>query len=254
MASTVVFVTLFTTVDASAKFVQFSVDIPTLIAYYSYALPGIVYQMIPVGCLTATIFTLSSLSRGNEMVAMFGTGMSLARISAPILFWVSFTSVCTFWINDRVGPYVTDKKNYVFYTKIKKKPHLYSTVKTDKIWYRSRDVLFHIQTLNPREKRAQGTSFYYFDNQWNLLQVIKASSATIEGDNWNLFDGSITLFAAETRVPLTQKFDQKTIVIDEKLDDLQVSQSTAALLSVAELKRFIQKNKEAGLNTLDYEV
>ncbi len=250
----VVFLTLFVAVDFMSNMVRFQAPPASLIQYYFLYAPGLVYQLIPVACLLATILTLSTLNRNNELVALFSAGMSLARISSPILVLVTLISALSFWLGDKVIPVVNQKKNYVMYVEIRKQPGLYSTVKTNRIWYRSGDILFNIKVLQPEKKHAQGITLYYFDTSWHLGQIIQANDVDMQGTQWKLKNGSVTLFAAETASPIVQRFDEKSIVMSEDVGDLQDSSKSSEVLSLKELGKFIQKNKEAGLDTQRYEV
>jgi lipopolysaccharide export system permease protein len=210
--------------------------------------------MIPVSCLLATVFTIGNLNKSNELVALFSCGMSLARVSAPTLILVTIISAMSFWAADRILPVFAQKKNYVYYVKIKQRPGLYSTVKTNKIWYRSGNILYNIKTLNPQAKRAQGISLYYFDDVWRLTQLISANSVKMKGQDWTLSDGTITLFTEKSSFPLTQNFDKKSILMGEEAGDLTSTASSAEQMTLSDLAGFIKKNREAGLDTLRYEV
>jgi lipopolysaccharide export system permease protein len=250
----VVFVTLFVTIDYMTNLSRYNPSGGSMFEYYSLAVPGILYQMMPVACLLGTIFTLSTLNKNNELVALFSSGMSLRRVATPILLLVVLISSLFFWINDRLLPKTNQRKNYVFYVEIRKQPGLYSTMKTDRVWYRSGNILFNIKTLQPEKKTAQGLTMYYFNGQWDLIQMITASQVHLEGTTWQLAKGAVTLFTAENEVPLVQNFKSKTITVSQDTADLQKSEQGTDTLSVSELSRFIARNKEAGLDTLRYEV
>ncbi len=253
-AGLIVFVTLYVTVDFMSQMGHYQASPAAFGVYYLFAIPAVVYQMLPVACLMATIFTLSTLNRNNELVALFSSGMSLARISTPILVFVVLISATGFWLNDRLIPIINQKKNYVLYVEIKKQPGLYSTVKTNKIWYRSNNILFNIQTLQPEKSEAQGITMYYFNSAWQLIQLVAADRVQFKGSLWELKNGSVTLFTKESSFPMTQDFAEKTITMGEDTKDLQSTTQMTESLSLRELGRYIQKNKEAGLDTLRYEV
>lgn len=254
VAGLVVFVTMFLAVDAISSASRFDAASSILIQYYTYKVPGIVQQMIPVACLLGTIFTLSTLSKTNELVALFSSGMSLARVSSPILVLVALVSVFSFWLGDRILPIVSQKEKYIYYVELKKQPGLYSTVKTDKIWYRSNNILFNIRTLQAEKNQAAGLTMYYFNGAWELIQLVTAKSVDLKGERWELHNGSVTLFDQELNIPMTQPFDHKTITMGEDAADLQSTSKSASILSLSELGQFIQRNKEAGLDTRWYEV
>lgn len=255
VAGIVVFVTIYLTVDVMTFGLK-NAEAPTeaLIKYYGYKTPWVIYQLLPVACLMATLFCISTLNRTNELTALFSMGMSLMRVVTPILVAVSALSVISFGIGDQVLPQLSQKRQYVEYVEIKKKPGLYSTVRTNKIWFRTENILFNIKTLSPEASRAQGITLYYFDPAWNLTQLIVANEVELKGRIWNLKDGLVTLFAAESSFPLTKSFAEKPITMNEDLNDIQSTADSSEQMSLKELGRFIERNKEAGLDTVRYEV
>ena len=254
-AGVLVFVTLFLTVDAMS-FVVKNADAGAgvLLRYYAFRTPEIVYQLLPVACLMATLFTLSTLNKTNEMTALFSMGMSLRRVVTPILGSVALVSVLAFFVGDQLLPRLIQKRHYVELVEIKKRPGLYSTVKTNKIWFRTENILYNIKTLRPETLSAQGITLYYFDPAWELTQLITAKSVQMKGTLWELKDGLVTLFASESSFPLTKSFDEKTITMNEDLKDIQSTSNSSEQMTLKELGRFIERNKEAGLDTLSYEV
>ncbi|MCB0350359.1 MAG: LPS export ABC transporter permease LptG [Bdellovibrionales bacterium] len=250
----VVFVTIFLAIDFTSTSMRFDVGLDVLGRYYQSYIPIIIYQLMPVGALIGTLFTLSSLNRNNELIALFSLGISLARVSMPVLVMIGIISAMTFWVGDKLVPVFAQKKNYTFYVEMKKRPGLYSTVKKNKIWYRSDNTIFNIQSLNADQGRAQGITLYYFNDAWDLVQMVKAKTVIMRNTTWNLEDGTVTLFAEESSFPLTKSFAKKTLTVSSDLADIQAASPTSDALSIADLRRFIQKNKEAGLDTLQYEV
>ena len=255
LAGIVVFVTLYLIVDFMSFAVHHS-NSPSnaFVRFYLYSIPAVVYQMVPVACLLSMVFTFSSLSRSHELVALFSFGMSLLRVAAPALGAVVGISVAAFFISDQVLPNFERKKNYVNYVEIEQRPWMYSTVTTNKIWYRSDNVIFNIKTLNTLERKAQGLTLYYFDEAWNLIQLITSADVDLQTPTWTLRKGTVTLFSPDSSFPLTQPFDTKQMTIREEVGDLSSAANSSNTLSLAELNRFISKNKEAGLDTLRYEV
>jgi lipopolysaccharide export system permease protein len=254
LASLIVFVTLYLAVTMLSGIWQLKADSATIWAYYLYQLPNVMYRMTPVSCLMATILTVSTLSRSNELVALFSCGVSLARAAAPVLVMTVLIAIGSFFVSDKLIPTFTKKQNYILYVEIKKTPSLYYTVKTNKIWYRSKDLIYNIKTFNPEKNLVQGLTIYYFDNQWKLIQLINATEGIFKGSNWTLTDGSVTLFADENSFPITQNFKKKVITLDERPNDIQDIDNNSDVMSVQELRHYIKKNKEAALDTTRYEV
>lgn len=252
--SLVVVVTLFVAIDAMTTLLKLGAPLQSMVAYYMYSIPQVVQQMLPVASLIATVFTLSSMNKANELTALFSSGMSLARISAPILAVVLFFSLFSLGLSEWLLPTLNQKKNYVYYVEIKNQPGLYSTVKTNRIWYRAKNIILNIKTLNADQGTAQGATLYYFDDLWHLVQSIAAETVKIDGNRWVLEKGSVTLFQTDTSFPLTQAFEAKDIEMEPNTFDLSQASSSSEVMSFGQLRSFIKKNKEAGLDTLRYEV
>lgn len=250
-----VFLTLFSAVDAMSTLTEYKGVAPSaLVKYYLFYFPEIIRQLLPVACLLGTILTLSSLNKANELVALFAAGMSLFRVALPMLIWVTLISALGYVSSDRIIPKTIKEKNYILYYDLKKEPHRFSTIKTDKIWYRSKNSLFNIQTLNAQGNKAQGLTMYFFNEDWDLVQMITAREVSIQGAQWALEKGTVTVFTKESSFPLTSHFQTKNIVMAEDSKDLQSAGQTADMMSQKELKHFIEKNRQAGLDTLAYEV
>lgn len=250
-----VFVTIFLAVDAMSTMVSYSgVSSQTFLSYYLAMAPEIIHKMLPVASLLGVVLTLSSLNKANELVALFASGMSLLRISAAAIVWVICISVASYVMSDRLLPISMRQKNYIYFTEIRKMPDRFSVVKTDRIWYRSKNTIFNLKTLNPETAKGQGLTMYFFSDAWQLLQMITAQEADLSSKTWVLRDGSVTLFTEESSFPLTSQFKEKVIPGAEDSAELAGAGRTSEMLSQSELSKFIRKNKEAGFDTVRYEV
>lgn len=255
IGGSLVFVTIFLAVDAMSTMVSHKgISLGTLMNYYVYYTPEIFYKLLPIACLLGVILAISAMNKANELVALFAAGMSLFRITLPLLMWVAIISGVAFVAMDRLGPAMTRKKNFILFNDIEKKPGMYSVVKTNKIWYRSKNAIFNIKTLSVQGDTAQSLTLYFFSPEWDLLQMITADKVELGPSTWNLIDGSVTLFTGNSSFPVTSQFKTKRIAMGEDAKDLQSTGQTSDMLSQTELAHFIQRNKDAGLDTVRYEV
>ena len=245
---------IFLAADFTSSVVRFDVGFDVFLRYYAYYIPQMVHQMIPVGCLIATLFTLSNMNKANELVSLYSMGFSLARISTPILVLVGIISVLAFFLGDRVLPEALKQKNYVYLVEMKKRPNLYSTVKQNKIWYRSNNVIFNIGILDSEASRAQAITMYYFNEAWDLVQLIKAREVKLSQRTWELLDGTVTLFSDVSSFPMTRDFNSKIITMSEDLSDITSAPPTSEILNISELRHYIRRNKALSLDTKKFEV
>lgn len=254
-AGLLVFLTLFIATDAMSSLVKYK-DVAGLVIlkYYAFYAPDVIYKMLPIACVVGTVMTLSSLNKGSELVALFASGLSLFRISRVIFISVIIVGCFSYYLSDRLMPAFSKQKNFIYYNDLEKTPSRFQTIKTNKIWYRSKNSIFNIKTLNAEGNKAQGLSLYFFNDKWDLVQMLTADSVLMNGTQWILKQGSITVFDKTSSFPLNDKFLEKTIVMTEDAQDLRSTGQASDLLTQAELSRFINKNKEAGLDTIRYEV
>ncbi len=254
-AGLLIFITLFVATDAMTNLVRYKdVAAEVFVRYYIFFVPEIIYKMLPVACVVGTVMTISSLNKGSELVALFASGMSLFRISRVIFISVIFLSGFSYVLSDQLMPVFAKKKNYIYYNEIEKTPSRFQTIKTNKIWYRSKNAIFNIKTLNAEGSRAQGLTLYFFNDAWELVQMLTADSVSMNGSQWVLSKGTVTAFSKDSSFPMNDNFVEKTIVMSEEAQDLRSTGQTSDLLTQAELSRFINKNKDAGLDTIKYEV
>ncbi len=255
LAGLLIFVTLFLATDVMTNVIKYTaVDSSIFLKYYSYFIPEVIHKMLPVACVVGLVMTISTLNRGSELIALFAAGLSLFRISRWIFISIAFLGLIDFIASDRLLPMFTKQKSFTYYNEIEKKPGKFQTIKTDKIWYRSRNTIFNIKTLNTEGDVASGLTLYFFDENWNLKQLLTAKAVQMLGSNWILRDGQISVFNSESSFPLNDQFVEKSIVMTEDAQDLRSTGQTSDLLSHAELSKYISKNKEAGLDTIIYEV
>ena len=255
IAALLVLAVLFLATDALSLMVR-SADVPltSILKYYTYYLPEIIHKMIPVSCVVGTVLTISTLNKGSELIALFASGLSLFRISRFLFVSILFISLMDYGLSDQVVPAFTKRKNFIYYNDIIKNPGKYQTVKTDKIWYRSKNTIFNIKTLNADGHTAFGLTLYFFDENWRLMQLLTAETVKMNGENWTLMDGSVSVFEETSSFPLFDRFKEKKITMQEDAQDLSSTGQTSDLLTQSELRQYIGKNKDAGLDTTSFEV
>ncbi|MFL5813792.1 MAG: LPS export ABC transporter permease LptG [Bdellovibrionia bacterium] len=216
--------------------------------------PAIMVQMMPPAVLLATVFTLSGLTRTNELIACHAIGIGITRIMALILSLVFIVCCFVLIMQDRIVP-ITHKKQQVYYWKVmRNRPDFFLDIKKDKIWYRSKNLIYNLQLFDPKENAIKGMAVYTFDENFNLIEVVDAKRADYTTNGWKLADGTVTVFNKDDSFPMTQKFDKKDLVINETPRDFQEIEKEVDGLRLKELYRYIQKVKDAGANTKSYEV
>jgi lipopolysaccharide export system permease protein len=80
------------------------VDIVSVGKLFLYLIPWLLSFTLPIAALTGVILTFGRLSSDGELIAMKASGVSLFRISLPVLMIGLIFSLASFMINDHVSP------------------------------------------------------------------------------------------------------------------------------------------------------
>src|SRR3989338_3337251 len=80
------------------------VDLISVLKLFLYLIPWLLSFTLPIAALTGVILTFGRLSSDGELTAMKASGLSLYRISFPVLMLGAIFSFASFVINDQISP------------------------------------------------------------------------------------------------------------------------------------------------------
>lgn len=113
LLSLLVFLTIFHVVDVIEnidRFLKNNMALQEIGLYYLYQLPFFIDIALPMSMLLSSVFTIGILAKNNELTAIKALGISLYRVSAPILLLSFLISIGAFFFNDYlVIPYSRKK-------------------------------------------------------------------------------------------------------------------------------------------------
>ena len=98
-----------------------SIPVRVVVNYYAYLLPQVVYLMLPLSILVATLVNFGLLTKTNQVIAIKSAGISLYRLSIPVLAVAALLSGGMFLFADRVLPETNQRQNG-YRNQIKGKP------------------------------------------------------------------------------------------------------------------------------------
>jgi len=240
-------------------FNTFQKDLPSDQAFIllTFKIPEFILQLAPIGALIGSLVTLSFYNRTSELIAMWASGYSTRRIAVLMMILGGGIGIFTFLGNNFLVPRLEKARLHYYWVEVKKRPDYASQVRNDRIWYRSRNLIYTIKTFDEPNQTLLGVSLYHFsdiDTDFRLLQEIEAARAIYdEGDSkWILKSGSITVFDELTGYPLTKHFDERISEITEAPNDF-AKENRAETMTLKEIKALIEKGKEAGLDVKKFE-
>jgi LPS export ABC transporter permease LptG len=231
--------------EAHASFRQIS-------GYYLTQVPQTVIMSLPVALMLALLFSLSRMSRTNELISQLTAGRSVMRVLVPlIIVGIAMTGVCM-WLNWAEAPHAEGiKKNAMNQIKRGKKAgevepvlaHLFRDRLNNRTWY--------VRKLRPGTNRLEGVHVTQQDSQENIVKKWYGSSATYDSEKkeWRLEKGMIVSFTPEGKL-IDEEIDRFPwgfrIIKDWSETPWRVASSelNPSTLSVPELRDYMEFNAD----------
>lgn len=246
------FVGLYLVVDLIEKIPRFlrsggnAIDI---VEYFIFKLPEMFSRTATFSILMATLLTLGALSKESEIIAMRSCGISILRISMPMLA-LGFTASILLFINaELILPYSYAHTEMIDRVKIKKKGERV-TFKRNNIWFRSDASILQARLFEPKTKTLSGVVLWNVNESMNPIARIDAEDAVYKDGSW-LFN-SVTEKTFKTSGFSENTLKSKTIDIKLKVEDLQILDSDADNLSIRTLKDYAENLRRGGYQAYRY--
>jgi LPS export ABC transporter permease LptG len=180
-----------------------------------YKLPSLMILTFPVSTLFGTALALGRFSKDNELTALRTSGVSLLRISAPILLIGLLVSALSFFTNEKIVPYANQVSSNIIRQIIYKQP--LPEVKENVFFKDARNRYYYAKRVNTQKKTMEGIMVYELTDE-KFPQVILAQEAAFAGRLWTLKAGVIHKYDAKGYLKYEADFaDMRLNVSDDVL-------------------------------------
>ena len=232
-------------------FIKNEAPLVLIFEYLLYKVPEAIFQWtLPYAVLLATLLTLGMLSRHSEITAMKAGGVSLYRITLPLLLLALVISLFSFLGNEYLVPITNQKVRYLLNVRVRgETPDNF--LKNYKIWYHSDHRIFNIQLLDPQKKMLKGFTLYQFNDQFRCIQRIDAQEAKWSNGKWWLYDGEVRDFDESGLIRMTS-FGEMEYPLQEHWESFQTIERQSREMSYTELRHYIQKIQTSGYDATRY--
>ena len=221
-----------------------------MLSYFFFKLPEMVGQAAPFSILMATLLTLGLLSRNSEIIAMRSCGVSLLRISLPML-WLGLVASLLLLVNAELFvPISSERMSNIEQIAIKKKsPH--AVFKRNNIWFRSDNTILQAQLFDPQTKVLKGVTIWNLDTSMSPVSRTDADTAEFGDDHWILQKPVIKTFNTGPGL-VTRTMPSVAVELNLKIDDLRVLDKNADNMSYIKLKEYSENLKRGGYEAYRY--
>lgn len=247
------FVGIYLVIDLMEKIPRFlrsgaaAVDI---LEYFLWKLPEIIGRTATFSILMATLLTLGVLSRDSEIIALRSCGISLVRISLPMLVLGLFASIILLINAEVILPHSYARTELIDRIKIKKKGEQV-TFKRNNIWFRSKSLILQARMFEPKTRTLSGIVVWNVDGFMNPVSRVDAETAVYSGGRWIADSAQSRNFETPAGYA-PESLRAMDLGLNLKVEDLQVLDNDADNMSIRVLKEYSDNLKRGGYKAYRY--
>lgn len=227
------------------RFLRIKPPLVYILQHFVYRLPGALHDGLPIVVLIATVFLFLSLTRAHELDALKAAGVSLYRVSAPVLLFAVVLSLGSAIFQETMLPGINARAEEVDRVKIRGNlpRHLQ---KRNQLWYRSTDTRFwRMELLDPVERSISGLLILEVDADFQLVSRLDAQTAKWTPEGWELSQGFVRTVVTGNRLE-SRPFTKLVMRMPEHIDDFTNVQRPPEIMSFRELRAYVQRLEETG--------
>ncbi|MHB8413041.1 MAG: LptF/LptG family permease [Candidatus Acidiferrales bacterium] len=186
--------------------------------YFLHLLPMMVYQLLPLAALVATLITLGVLAKNNEVTAFKACGVSLFRLALPLILAGVLLAGGMFLLDDTFLPYANQRQD-ALHDQIKGRPAQTYFEPAHQWIFGENDKIYNYQLFDPDRNLFGGLNVFELNpSNFQVRRRVYAARATWEPalNSWVLeagwvrdFNGSVITRYAPFRVASLQELSER---------------------------------------------
>ena len=198
MVGAMVLFTLVDLFDNMGSFLDNKATLNMVFRYYVYKTVWIIDTVLPIAMLMATLFTIGSMARYNEMTALFASGHSLLQVTSPLLGVALVTAVLSLAWREYVLPQANLARSRVWDIEIHKRPEKIRPTKNIAVIGEDGRI-YYARSFNPTTNMATGLRVVQITGA-QVAERIDAAQAQWTGESWLLSNGTRRIFEADREI------------------------------------------------------
>ena len=255
-SSVLVFMSVFFLIDFMDKIDNFiEADAPAMdvVTFFLAFTPTVIYFLTPVAVLVSIMISIGLLARNSEITACKAGGISLVRLSMPIVLASILISVLSFVMQDALIPKTVALSNAIWARVAKEKTADAEAGIRNNLWFRSRSGIYNILSYDEKNRVVEGLNAYIFDPNFLLRNRIVAESARHGENGWTAANGLTKEYQPGGDI-VVEKFREAKIEVPEIPDQYAAEDRPSEELSTTELKLWIERMETEGYDPIRYVV
>ncbi len=228
-----------------------------LVMYYLYFMAWFLSIILPMALLLATMMTIGSFARTNELTAIKASGISMVKMTIPLLFVGVFMSIFSFFFVEHVLPDANKKRDLLKDTFSARRnnqeiPDGIKTYKHDFYYFSNPTTAYrftHFQTSPPRGDQV----IRYRFGDGTLLETTEMKKMEFVDSSWIMYDGVRRDFTRSGGYKGKRFSETADSYIKDTPEEMVQTVSVAEELSHGELQMIMEKGRQRGEDVSKYE-
>jgi LPS export ABC transporter permease LptG/LPS export ABC transporter permease LptF len=234
---------IFVVVDLVEVLSRYEPPLHAVLEHFAYRLPSALHQALPVVVLVATVFLFMELERHHELTALKAAGLSLHRVSAPVLILAGAVSVAAFVYQETAAPVLNAKGDEVDRVEIRKVSASGSQPRLQ--WYRRSDSEFvRVDRLDRALGQVSGVTLVQTDASFRVVKRVDAAEAAWTRNGLRFGRSVVREFGPDNSVR-TERQDGAPLFLADSLDALGAVQPPSAM-TFLQLRTYVRHLRERG--------
>ena len=232
--------------DNLPDFLQGKIGFDILAEYYKSQIPEIIVVSLPIGALLALLYSLTAMSRSNEIISMLGAGVSVTRVLVPLMLVGLLLVAITGYFNYESAPHAAMIKKRMLRdikrgktTEVGLTGHLYRNREDLRTWF--------MRKIFADSQRLIDVQIVQQDPEGNIIKQWYAREAHYNEitQSWNLDRARYVEIGADGRISKSQLLDDLEIQgWRETPWRIASSVMNPDYLSVPELEDYLAYNRD----------
>lgn len=220
-----------------------------MLKYYILFIPSTFIYITTFSTLLALLYSLGKMQKYNEISAMRTAGISIHRITLPLLLISLFLSLAVLYINETVVPHTLKQ------TELLKKEQAQPGVKFKELlrdvslYNPSTNRSYYFESFNTSNNTATGVTIYELKPGGKPYKRISAREAAWLDGSWWFFKGIVYTFPAGEK-PVKRILVKETFDFEIRPADLEASKKEISEKSYRELKQYLKRKEGFPLSAL----
>ena len=242
----------FTLFDLLGDIARNHISALTVINYFRYLVPLMIYQLAPLATLVATLVTLAVLAKNNEVIALKASGISLYRLVLPLLLAGCLISAGMFILDDTFLPYANQRQD-ALRNRIKGRP-AQTYIEPARQWiFGENSKVYNYELFDPDRQLFGGLNVFELDPAtFQVHRRVYASRAAWDPTEnvWILTGGWVRDFGSDGHVTRYEPFKATSLAeLTEPPGYFRREVRQYYQMNWSQLGQYIASLRQAGFDT-----